>query len=246
MQRKTDITVILDRSGSMRSCKESMEAALNSYIADQRNLPGPCNFTLVKFDDQYEMSAVCDIRTTENIVIDPRGNTALRDAMGRTINSIGERLANTPEHERPDRVLIVVVTDGIENASREFSHYQVQRMVEHQKEKYSWEFLYLGAGQDSIKNASDLGIGAKNAINFVSIGRSSRGSGFASQALSMATKAFRENEEKTSGGILEKFELCSARSLDDSYKSAYGSVGAVHNTVLEEDEQQVTANVAQP
>ncbi len=196
MRNATDITMILDRSGSMSDCKVSMEEALNGFITDQKTVKGECKFSLVKFDTEYELSlSSSDIRNVGKITIEPRGGTALLDAIGRTIDQTGQRLANMQEHERPEKVLIVIVTDGEENQSREYiaPPTQVQKvaardwntyrsnlvltpgynpsqrvfdMITHQRDVYKWEFMFLGANQDAIATASKLGIPIGSTMSF--------------------------------------------------------------------------------
>lgn len=172
----TDITFVLDRSGSMSSIWSDVEGGLNSFIERNKQLPGEVKFTLVVFDSNYVINgeSTCletvinavDIRQLGKISLAnyrPRGGTPLYDAMGITINKLGTRLAALPENERPEKVLFVTYTDGGENASKEFK-YGVKSMVEHQTQKYAWEFVYLGTNQDVHKVADSLGISRGNRI----------------------------------------------------------------------------------
>ena len=120
----------------------------------------------------------------------PRGTTALLDAIGRTINTIGERLDKTSEPDRPGKVLIVILTDGLENASQEFKRNQIYSMIKHQREKYAWEFIFLGANQDAIHAGSAIGIPASNAATFVA---EPGGASKAFAAIACATAAYRAN-----------------------------------------------------
>ncbi len=162
MKNMTDITIILDRSGSMSSVLADTIGGFNSFLADQRKLPDEAVLTLIQFDNEYDVIySMHDIRrapelTRESYV--PRGTTALLDAMGKTIASTGARLAKMPASERPARVIIVTMTDGMENASREFSRTKVFQMVTHQRTKYAWEFVFIGANQDAIATAKDMGV----------------------------------------------------------------------------------------
>ena len=94
------------------------------------------------------------------------GGTALLDAVGRTIDNLGVRLSNTPEEERPEHVIFVITTDGEENSSMSYSLQKVREMIEHQQEKYSWQFIFLGANMDAVSEAGKLGICASHAANF--------------------------------------------------------------------------------
>ncbi|WEG14418.1 VWA domain-containing protein [Pullulanibacillus sp. KACC 23026] len=95
-----------------------------------------------------------------------RGTTALYDAIGKTINEVGNRLSNTGEEERPAKVIFVITTDGLENASCEFDYEKVQSMIRHQQEVYDWEFMFMGANIDAVKEAEMIGISNGNAFNF--------------------------------------------------------------------------------
>ena len=96
----------------------------------------------------------------------PGGTTALLDAIGRTINTIGERLNRTPEPDKPGNVIVAILTDGLENASQEFKRKEIFKMIKHQREVYSWEFVFLGAKQDAISTGAKMGIPIANAVTF--------------------------------------------------------------------------------
>lgn len=172
----TDITFVLDRSGSMEYIWSDVEGGLNSFVDQNRKLPGEVKFTLVVFDSFYKDMNYIDTTLLETVIdavdirhlgkIDlsnyrPRGGTPLYDAMGITINKLGSRLAALPESERPEKVLFVTYTDGRENASKEFIT-GVKSMVEHQTSKYSWEFVYMGTNQDIHEVGASLGIPVGN------------------------------------------------------------------------------------
>lgn len=167
-QELSDITVILDRSGSMHVCQKEMEEGLNRYIDEQKKQPGEAVFTLVQFDTYYECIHRCiPIQNVPHCTLEPRGNTALLDAVGRTIYATGERLRNTLEEERPGLVVIVIITDGYENASQEFvSRDVIKRMIKHQQERYNWQFTFLGANQDAFAEAASIGIMPIATANF--------------------------------------------------------------------------------
>lgn len=155
----TDITIVLDRSGSMQSVKSDTEGGFNAFIESQRQAPGQTLVTLVQFDDRYEVvyqgQAIKDVPSCR---LEPRGTTALLDALGKTIIVTGERLGAMPESERPGRVIVVVLTDGLENASKEWTREQVFEHVTRQTNDYAWTFTYLGAGQDAIAVGRGLGV----------------------------------------------------------------------------------------
>lgn len=158
----TDITVVVDRSGSMASVRSESENSFNKFLDDQRKLTDECRITLVKFDNEYEMVyQAIPIQEAPRFTMEPRGWTALYDAVGKSIVSTGSRLASMKEKDRPGKVLFVIITDGEENASKEYTGPQVKKMIQHQEDTYSWHFTYLGAGIDDVqKVAADLGLKA--------------------------------------------------------------------------------------
>ncbi len=163
----TDITVVLDRSGSMASCLNEAENGLNHFIEEQKKQPGHALFSLIQFDTEYEfIHKGLPIRDVPRCVLQPRGMTALLDAVGRAINETGQRLAAKPERERPGLVVFVIVTDGQENSSHEFRKSQIKRMIEEQQKTYNWQFTFLGANQDAFAEARGIGIAVMAAANF--------------------------------------------------------------------------------
>lgn len=166
-KNKREIVVVLDRSGSMDRIASDMEAGLNRFINDQKELDGECLLTLVQFDDRYEVvHDALPIKKFKNFKLVPRSMTALYDALGKTINTVGDRLANTPEEERPEKIVFVSVTDGLENASGEFNAEQVKDMIKHQENKYNWKFVYLGANQDAFAEGQKFGMRAGTTMNY--------------------------------------------------------------------------------
>ncbi len=155
----SDLTVILDRSGSMWSCKKDAEDGLNTFIEEQKKGVGEANFTLIQFDDIYEVvHNGVPIKNVGKCKLVPRGGTALFDAIGKTIVTIGERLAKLPEDERPGLVAVLIITDGGENASKEYtSKEKIAEMIKHQVDKYSWSITYLGANQDGFAEGASYG-----------------------------------------------------------------------------------------
>lgn len=163
----TDITLVVDRSGSMESIQSDAEGGVNAFIATQANEPGEALLTLVEFDDQYEfVHQGVPIETVPKYKLVPRGMTALLDAVGRAINETGERLAKMPEPDRPGLVVFVVMTDGEENSSQEFTKAQLKKMIKKQQSKYNWHFTFLGANQDAFTEAGGMGIDADGIANY--------------------------------------------------------------------------------
>jgi len=166
---KTEIIFLLDRSGSMAGLESDTIGGFNALIEKQCKLEGETFLTAVLFDDQYEIlwNGVHANKTklTEDEYF-VRGTTALLDAVGKTILDVGYRLTKTSEEERPGKVIFVITTDGMENASSEFTYRKVQELIKHQQEKYNWEFIFMGANIDAAKEAESIGITRENAYHF--------------------------------------------------------------------------------
>lgn len=166
-QKKSEIILVLDRSGSMASIKTDMEGGLKSFIEKQRLDPGECLVSLFQFDTVYEpVFQTIPVKDVKDIVLVPRGGTALHDAVGNTINTVGNRLKNTLEADRPGLVVFVVITDGEENSSREFDGAKIKEMVKHQTDKYQWQFIFLGANQDAVLSGSSIGMKAGSSLSY--------------------------------------------------------------------------------
>ena len=200
----TEIAFILDRSGSMASCVPETLQGFNEFLRDQQALPGQARFTLVLFDEQYEVPAdalpVAEVVPLDECTYTTRGCTALLDAIGKTIDNLGQRLAATPEADRPGKVIVAILTDGVENASRTYSLAAINGRITRQRETYAWEFLFLGANQDAIATAAHMGIAAQNAATYVA-----DGSGALSSFASMGRKS--RALRKMSMGIADEKDL---------------------------------------
>ena len=166
----TELIFILDRSGSMSGLESDTIGGYNAMLEKQKKEPGEAVITTVLFDDRYELlHDRINIRGIEPITEKEyyvRGTTALLDAVGRTISKIVNVQKHTVEDERAENVMFVITTDGMENASREYSYEKIRRMIEHQKSKYGWEFIFLGANIDAIDTAGRFGIGQDRAVNY--------------------------------------------------------------------------------
>ncbi|HKX66092.1 MAG TPA: vWA domain-containing protein [Intrasporangium sp.] len=163
----THIAFLLDRSGSMHSIKDDTEGGFDAFIAEQRQQGGDCRVTLAQFDNEYEeVYRDLPLAQVPALRLVPRGSTALLDSIGRLVTSTGERLAGLPEDERPGIVIVGIMTDGHENASREWTHPAVKALIEQQTKTYGWQFLYLGADQDAIEVGSSIGVAAANSMTY--------------------------------------------------------------------------------
>jgi hypothetical protein len=163
----TYITGIMDRSGSMIAIKDDTEGGWAALIKDQIGQPGQCWVSLVEFDTEHDL--VYDytpIHAVPAYTLRPRGGTALLDAIGFTVNRLGEKLAAIPEDERPGSVVVVILTDGYENSSHEFDPAQIKDMIERQQRDYNWVFQFLGANQDAVTTARGMGIASTHAMTY--------------------------------------------------------------------------------
>jgi uncharacterized protein YegL len=166
----SEIIFILDRSGSMSGLEQETIKGYNRFLNSQREIPGVAQVTTVLFDNQYELlHNGVNIRLVEPITCNEyftRGSTALLDAVGKTILDVGNRLNQTPEEERPGKVIFIITTDGQENASQEFNWSTIRDMINRQRKKYSWEFIFLGANIDADETAEKLCISSNRTANF--------------------------------------------------------------------------------
>jgi uncharacterized protein YegL len=187
----TEVVAILDRSGSMEQLTNDTIGGYNSFIEGQKNVSGEVNLTTVLFDDKYEVLHnrvnLRNISKITNKEYFARGSTALFDALGKTINDIGKKLRDTPEKDRPGKVIFFIITDGYENASKEFSGEKIKEMIELQRNKYSWEFIFFGANIDSTAVGDSIGI--KNAYNYTATEDCAP---LAFEAASMAVRNYRK------------------------------------------------------
>jgi len=166
----TELIFILDRSGSMGGLESDTIGGFNSMLKKQQAEPGECRITTVLFDDNYDVlhdridiKAVSEITSQDYFV---RGCTALLDAIGKTIKKISKVQKNTADDYRAEKVLFIITTDGMENASREYTYDKIKSMVEKQKKKFNWEFIFLGANIDAIDVANRFGIAKNRTQNF--------------------------------------------------------------------------------
>jgi|ERR1700687_488995 len=165
--RRTLIAVLLDRSGSMETIKSDTEGGFNAFIDGQRGQAGDVRVTLAQFDTHYDVVyANRPVREVPPLDLQPRGMTALYDALGRLITDVGAELATRPEQERPGSVVIVMLTDGHENSSREWTHEAVSAAIGRQESEYSWDFLFLGANMDAVAIGEQLGFQRDKSITY--------------------------------------------------------------------------------
>lgn len=190
----TELVFILDKSGSMGGLEKDTIGGYNSMLEKQKAVEGDCLITTVLFDNNYvllhdriDIKAVSPITSKEYFV---GGTTALLDAIGITINKISNALEHTSEDYRAEKVMFVIITDGEENSSREYSSDKIKAQIEQQKAKYGWEFVFLGANIDAVQTAKRFGIGPDRAQNYHS---DSEGVELNFRVMSAAVTSFRKS-----------------------------------------------------
>lgn len=166
----THIAIILDRTGSMEAIRDDTIGGFNAFLDAQKQEPGLATLTLVQFDSQdpYEIvhrfKPLADVPQLTRETFVPRASTPLLDAMGRGINDLEKSLVDLKEDERPSRVVMVIITDGQENASREFRKDQIQKMIGEKREKAAWQFVFLSADLGAIQDALETGMPAASTM----------------------------------------------------------------------------------
>lgn len=188
----THVSMLLDRSGSMASIKNDVIGGFNTFIDQQKKVPGQMTLTLAQFDTEYEnLLDRIDIRhvgAMDNDTFQPRGATALFDSTAKLIIDTGKTLAALPEASRPAKVLFVILTDGNENASREYTKQMVTDMIKHQEENYKWQFIYIGTHADAFAEADSIGVKGLRSVRM----------GDTYSVLSAATRSYRTAPEGAS------------------------------------------------
>jgi uncharacterized protein YegL len=162
-KNETLVACVLDRSGSMQSIIDDAIGGFNTMLNEQKNCDvGTCKMTVALFDDQYEIwknnADVKDVEEITSQVYKPRGMTALYDAICKTINTVGEDLDKMEEDEKPERVLFVILTDGFENSSKEFTLEDAKKLIQQQRDEWKWEFLFLAADENALQDGTKMGI----------------------------------------------------------------------------------------
>jgi hypothetical protein len=173
---KTSIGVIIDRSGSMSPLAKDTIGGFNTFLADQKALPGEADLTLVLFDHEYlvvhDGVKLADVPDMDCLTYVPRGNTALRDAIGRTVNVMRANLSAKPDADKPGKVILLIITDGEENSSREYTGDQIRKLLgEVQGE--GWDVTYFGANQDAFAVGKELN--TTSSVGYIASGAGTRG-----------------------------------------------------------------------
>lgn len=171
-EQYTKIITILDESGSMHATRKDTIGGYNNFIEEQRKIPGTADITLYTFSNKARsvLNNVSIHKDEALISLDqyvPKGNTALYDAVGRAITETGKILSAIPEQWRPAKVVVVIITDGEENASTDYTREQIKKMIEHQSSVYSWQFVFLGANQDAFAESAKIGISRGSTMSYI-------------------------------------------------------------------------------
>lgn len=218
----TELVFILDRSGSMSGLEADTIGGFNSLAEKQKKEKGEAFISVVLFDDRsevlYDRVSLNKIEPMNERQYYVRGCTALLDALGGAIHHIGNVHKYAREEDRPEKTLFIITTDGMENASHIYTYEKVKQMVERQKEKYGWEFLFLGANIDAIHVAGRFGIQADRAVNYECDGQ---GTQLNYEVLSQTVSKVRSCSASSAA---EAFQACGdwARDIHEDYKKRHG------------------------
>ena len=170
---RVEIACIVDRSGSMDALRADAIGGFNAFLRDQQTLPGEARFSLVLFDHEYkrlyDRVPLADARPLDETTYVPRGQTALLDAIGRTLAGLAERIGAEPAAAHPDKVIVTILTDGLENASRDWTAPRVASLIGARRAA-GWEFVFLAANQDAFAAAERVGIAREDAAGFAATG----------------------------------------------------------------------------
>lgn len=228
----TEVIFILDRSGSMSGLEADTIGGFNSMITKQKKEEGEAYISTVLFDDKtevlYDRVPVSKIEPMNDKQYYVRGCTALLDALGGAIHHIGNVHKYAREEDRPEKTLFIITTDGMENSSHEYSYDKVKKMLEKQKKKYGWEFLFLGANIDAIEVAGRFGIAANRAINYES---DRQGTQLNYEVLSRTVSEFRACECDDEADMDEMFEACCAPIMED-YKKRHRAQDRIEGVAI--------------
>lgn len=215
----TEVVFILDRSGSMSGLEADTIGGFNSLVAKQKKEEGDALISVVLFDDRqevlYDRVDVKRIEPMNDRQYYVRGCTALLDAVGGAIHHIGNVHKYAREEDRPEKTMFIITTDGLENASRGYNYRKVREMVEHQKNKYNWEFIFLGANIDAVEVAGKFGVSANRAMNYEC---DSAGTSLNFSALGNMVSAMRSSKSKEE--FCAAFEAC-AEPIRADYKKRH-------------------------
>jgi Mg-chelatase subunit ChlD len=171
MKKKTEIIVVLDRSGSMDAIKAEAIEGFNTFLEHQKAIKGEAHLSMIQFDHEYEVicinKKISKASYLSATTYQPRGTTALLDAIGKTIHETKDRISNKKNPAEKAKVVFVIITDGHENSSTLYNRSQIFKLIRDFEKKENWQFVFIGANQDAIEEASHLGINANRSMTFV-------------------------------------------------------------------------------
>lgn len=213
----TEVVFILDRSGSMSGLEGDTIGGFNSLIEKQKKEEGEAVISTVIFDDEcevlYDRVPVAKVEPMNDKQYYVRGCTALLDAIGGAVHHIANVHKYARDEDRPEKTLFIITTDGMENSSHIYDYQKVKQMVELEKEKYGWEFLFLGANMDAIEVAGKFGIGADRALNYVC---DEEGTALNFEVLSSTVSAVRNSKSRKEASVM--MDVCCAPVREDYKK----------------------------
>ena len=209
----TEIVVVMDRSGSMMDLKEEAEDGLAEFIKGQKASDKPARFTYARFDEEYEVivNRLEIEAVSDSFVLEPRGMTALHDAIGMSINRL--RTALDSEDDPADKVVMLIITDGKENASKEYK-FKIKEMMEEAQTKWGWEIIFIGANQDAVAEGGKMGLSASKAVDFDAKTRGSLRRGLAVSGAKLAS--YREDGDAAVMSYTEKDKADILHAVDTS------------------------------
>jgi len=200
-----EIIAVVDRSGSMAAVVDDSIGGFNTFLKAQQDLPGTCKMTRVIFDDRYDVIDngvdIKSVKPFDHNSFMPRGMTALYDAIGKAVQTSVERIKKIPRDDKPEKVLVVILTDGAENASKEYTKSKIHDLIKTQTDKYKWEFIYLSADVNGFDEGIQLGFAAANTMQYSndSTGTGAAYMNFTTCASSLRTKGTFELDRSLEG-----------------------------------------------
>jgi hypothetical protein len=234
----THVTMVCDRTGSMASIQNDAEGAVNSFLDEQKLVEGECSLWLIDFDsadygdkDWFRTVYEGAITNAPRYHLTPRGNTALYDALARAIRQTGDKLNALRDADKPERVMFIWQTDGLENASKETTMAQLREMIKHQEDVYSWVFIPLGSTLDATKANSDILVGTRSAGNVMAASGTAHSHSVAHSHMSTVVSGLRgashEHYAATAYGNAAKFNE-KGEQVDDDGNVIPSSAGSNH------------------
>ena len=204
----TAIGVVMDESGSMSHLVNDTIGGFNTFLREQKAIPGEATLTLALFNHDYKLVhdgvSLKDVPELTTFTYKPSGTTALLDAVGRTVDTMGRKFASMKEEDRPSKVVVLIMTDGEENASSDYKHARIKEMVAHQQEKYGWSFAFIGANIDSFAVGSSMGLSKGSTYSYAS---NSVGTQSLYSSMSAGTTNFRRSKMAANFNMVDPIQV---------------------------------------